>query len=76
MKCPFCQDDAHDDALVCHSCGRDIVVPPQLLIERDELRKTRNDLVARLEKAQTELAQLRGLRNMARRVTRRRDVLT
>jgi hypothetical protein len=51
-------------------------VPPQLLIERDELRKTRNDLVARLEKAQTELAQLRGLRNMARRVTRRRDVLT
>ena len=70
MHCPFCRDEVPDTALVCHSCGRDIVVPPSLLAERDDLVKTRNALLARLEAAHTELAQRRGFGHVARRIKR------
>ena len=70
MHCPFCRDEVPEDALVCHSCGRDIAVPPSLLAERDDLLKTRNALLTRLQAAHAELAKRPGFMHVARRIAR------
>ena len=71
MKCPFCDDETSATALVCHSCGRDIAVPPELLAERDQLLATRDRLRAELDAANAKLASRPGWRETARRLTRR-----
>lgn len=49
MKCPFCALETEAGALVCSGCSRDIVAPPSLIAERD-------DLVRKLESAREQLA--------------------
>jgi hypothetical protein len=71
MKCPFCGDETSPTALVCHSCGRDIAVPPELINERNQLIETRDRLRAELDAANAKLASRPGWRATARRLTRR-----
>jgi hypothetical protein len=49
LKCPFCAFETEAGVLVCTSCSRDIVAPPSLIAERD-------DLVRKLESAREELS--------------------
>lgn len=49
MLCPLCAAENDDRALVCQSCGRDIAVPPALMVELDMLRAKREALVHALE---------------------------
>ena len=75
IKCPFCEDETTSSALVCHSCGRDIAVPPELLRERDQLIATRDRLRAELDAANAKLASRPGWRETARRLTRRANTV-
>ena len=52
MKCPFCAFETEAGVLVCSACSRDIVAPPSLISERD-------DLVRKLESARQELSRTR-----------------
>lgn len=61
MKCPFCAFETQAGVLVCSACSRDIVAPPSLIEERD-------DLLRKLEGARDELARTR---NEIARLTRR-----
>lgn len=46
MKCPYCQSEAHDDALVCKACHRDWFLLKPLM---DKVAKLEADLAARPE---------------------------
>jgi hypothetical protein len=52
LKCPFCAFETEEGVLVCSACARDIVVPPSLIAERD-------DLVRKLASARDELFRVR-----------------
>lgn len=52
MKCPFCAFETEAGVLVCSACSRDIVAPPTIIAERD-------DLVRKLESAREELSKTR-----------------
>lgn len=55
MKCPYCQSDNIDRALVCASCARDIAVPAALIAERDDLLRKRDALREELKLARDEV---------------------
>lgn len=59
MKCPYCQSDTVEDALVCASCSRDIAVPATLVAERDDLLRKREQLRAELQRARGEIEAIR-----------------
>jgi hypothetical protein len=52
LKCPFCAFETEAGVLVCSACSRDIVAPPTIIAERD-------DLVRKLESAREELSKTR-----------------
>ncbi|MET3909714.1 DNA-directed RNA polymerase subunit RPC12/RpoP [Bradyrhizobium sp. S3.3.6] len=55
MKCPYCQSENLEGALICASCGRDVAVPATLIAERDDLLRKRDDLRAELRQARAEM---------------------
>ena len=56
MKCPFCAFETQAGVLVCSACSHDIVAPPSLIEERD-------DLLRKLEGARDEhVMQSRSIR--------------
>jgi hypothetical protein len=55
MKCPYCQSDNVESALVCASCSRDIAVPTTLIAERDDLLHKRGQLRDELRRARAEI---------------------
>jgi hypothetical protein len=55
MVCPFCAKENASNALVCHSCSRDIAVPVSLIAERDDLIRKRNTVREDLVRAKREL---------------------
>ncbi len=59
MHCPFCLQDNDDRALVCNSCSRDIVIPPSLISERDDLQDKIDRARAELSDAKRQLEALR-----------------
>ena len=60
MKCPYCQSDVVEEALVCSACGRDIAIPDSLIAERDALLRKREMIHEELRKAEAEVAMLRS----------------
>jgi hypothetical protein len=56
MRCPFCNKEKDDPALVCAACGRDTAIPGALIAERDELLAKREALRSRLAEADARLA--------------------
>jgi hypothetical protein len=62
VRCIFCQSDIDDTATVCPACNRDLVVPPALLKERDELVEKRDLLMAELADAKAMLESRRRRR--------------
>jgi hypothetical protein len=60
MKCPYCQSDVVEEALVCGGCGRDIAIPASLIAERDALLRKREMIHEELRKAEAEIAMLRS----------------
>lgn len=57
--CPFCAQPVVPQALVCSSCGRDIVVPASLVVERDKLILKRDAMRDELAHSKAELERLR-----------------
>lgn len=55
MKCPYCQSENLEGALICASCGRDVAVPATLIAERDDLLRKRDALRADLRQAREEM---------------------
>ncbi|MGY8664560.1 hypothetical protein Q3C01_19715 [Bradyrhizobium sp. UFLA05-109] len=55
MKCPYCQSDNVEVALVCASCARDIAIPATLIAERDDLLRKRELLRDELRRARAEI---------------------
>jgi hypothetical protein len=55
VRCPFCQSDNANGALVCASCARDIAVPVTLIAERDDLLRKRDELRDELKRARDEV---------------------
>ncbi|WP_027521293.1 hypothetical protein [Bradyrhizobium sp. Ec3.3] len=55
MKCPYCQSDNVESALVCASCARDIAIPATLIAERDDLLRKRDLLREELRRARAEI---------------------
>jgi hypothetical protein len=55
MPCPFCSEEIGEQAVVCRACHRDIVIPPSLKAERQELSLKRDLLRAELADAKTRL---------------------
>ena len=60
MRCPYCQSDTVEEALVCSACARDIAIPASLIAERDALLRKREMIHEELRKAEAEIAMLRG----------------
>jgi hypothetical protein len=60
MRCPYCQSDTVEEALVCGACGRDIAIPASLIAERDALLRKREVMHEELRKAEAEIAMLRS----------------
>ena len=60
MRCPFCSNEKQDETPVCANCGRDTAVPESLIAERAELLQKRDDLRAKLARANARLAERRG----------------
>jgi hypothetical protein len=56
MRCPFCNKEKDNLALVCAACGRDIAIPETLIAERAELLAKRDRLRSRLAEANARLA--------------------
>jgi len=65
MRCPFCFDEKDDEAPVCASCGRDTAIPKSLIEERSELLQKRDDLRAKLARANARLAERRRRKPVA-----------
>ena len=59
MKCPYCQSENLEGALICASCGRDVAVPATLIAERDDLLRKRDALRAELRQAREEMETIR-----------------
>ena len=59
MRCPFCNKEKDDLAMVCAGCGRDTAVPESLIVERAELLAKRDALRAELAQASARLAERR-----------------
>jgi hypothetical protein len=55
VKCPYCQAENAERALVCASCARDIAVPATLIAERDDLLRKRDQLRDELTRARGEV---------------------
>ncbi len=55
MKCPYCQSENLEGALICASCARDVAVPATLIAERDDLLRKRDALRADLRQAREEM---------------------
>jgi DNA-directed RNA polymerase subunit RPC12/RpoP len=55
VKCPYCQSENLEGALICASCGRDVAVPATLIAERDDLLRKRDALRADLRQAREEM---------------------
>jgi hypothetical protein len=55
VKCPYCQSENLEGALICASCGRDVAVPATLIAERDDLLRKRDALRADLSQAREEM---------------------
>jgi len=62
MKCPYCQCENVESALVCSACSRDIAVPATLIAERDDLLRKRERLRDELRHARTEIERIRSRR--------------
>ena len=62
MKCPYCQSDNIEGALVCASCSRDIGIPATLIAERDDLLRKRDQLREELRHARDEIERIRNRR--------------
>ena len=60
MRCPYCQWDAVEEALVCSACSRDIAIPASLIAERDALLRKREIMHEELRKAEAEIAMHRS----------------
>ena len=60
MKCPFCQSENTEDALVCTACSRDIAIPASLVAERDALLRKRETIAEEIRKAESEIAMIRS----------------
>jgi hypothetical protein len=60
MRCPFCNLEKDELALVCGACGRDAAIPESLLAERAELLAKRDGLRLELAEANARLAARRG----------------
>jgi Fe2+ or Zn2+ uptake regulation protein len=65
MRCPFCNEEKDDVALVCANCGRDTAIPESLISERAELLQKRDDLRAELARANARLVARRGRKSRA-----------
>ena len=55
MKCPYCQSENVESALVCASCARDIAIPATLIAERDDLLRKRDQLRDQLRHVRAEI---------------------
>jgi hypothetical protein len=53
--CPFCIEENNPDAAVCRVCHRDIVIPPPLRAEHEELSRKREQLRLELDRAKAGL---------------------
>ena len=53
--CPFCIEENSPDATVCRVCHRDIVIPPPLRAEHEELSRKREQLRLELDRAKAGL---------------------
>lgn len=62
MKCPYCQADNIESALVCAACSRDIAIPATLVAERDDLLRKRDQLRDELRRARNEIEAIRHRR--------------
>jgi len=62
MKCPYCQSQNAESALVCSACARDIAVPASLIAERDDLLRKREQLLDELRHARGEIEKIRNRR--------------
>ena len=60
MRCPYCQSDLVDEALVCSACSRDVAIPASLIAERDALLRKREMMHEELRKAEAEITMLRS----------------
>jgi hypothetical protein len=56
MRCPFCNEEKDDLALVCATCGRDTAIPESLFTERAELLTKRDRLRSEISEANARLA--------------------
>jgi hypothetical protein len=64
--CPFCAHENPPDVLVCSACARDIVIPPSLIAERDDLLRKRDAARDELARNRAELGRLK-LKSSAKR---------
>jgi hypothetical protein len=55
MLCPFCYEANNEQAVVCRTCQRDIVIPSSLKAEHREISLKRDLLRAELNDAKTKL---------------------
>jgi hypothetical protein len=39
MRCPFCAEEVHNDALVCRHCGNELAIPESLIDENSHLKE-------------------------------------
>jgi hypothetical protein len=60
MRCPFCNEEKDDLALVCATCSRDTAIPESLITERAELLAKRDKLRFELAEANARLAARRS----------------
>ncbi|HXZ47038.1 MAG TPA: hypothetical protein VEH02_09965 [Pseudolabrys sp.] len=60
MRCPFCAEDARDDASVCRHCGNDLKIPETLIAENAELKDRVADLQRELTVLHGRLTQRKG----------------
>jgi hypothetical protein len=65
--CPFCTRETPSNALVCGCCARDIVIPPSLIAERD-------DLLRKLDAVREELSRIRAEIERLKRRAKHRSV--
>ncbi|MBR0824138.1 hypothetical protein JQ596_01225 [Bradyrhizobium manausense] len=65
MKCPYCQAENAEGAMVCSACSRDIGIPATLIAERDDLLRKRELLIEELRQARGEIEKI-GLRRKLR----------